>query len=271
MREISLFWRRNRLEETDISPLLDIVSSIEFLAYIKRTPRDIQILVKINFKSGKHPEDLNSLYFLELMDIHHTPESSDESYVINLKLSHPLSNFNARTGGTTAAPGCKLDSEGMTYIIQGGNMRLRLVAAMARLMAKPDRISARSLDLSSSFETGPLNAKQLKLAKFAYDKGWYDINKRIRISEMAEELKIARATLAEHLSRIESIIMDDLLGSFTNFRISPDEFELFKDMAVEDSKNLGFGEDEQFKKLLQNMHENMEHEGVPEDDDYENE
>ena len=42
-------------------------------------------------------------------------------------------------------------------------------------------------------------------------------------------------------------------------------------MAVEDSKNLGFGEDEQFKKLLQNMHENMEHEGVPEDDDYENE
>ena len=80
MREISLFWKRNRLEETDISPLLEIVSSIEFLAYIKRTPRDIRILVKINFKSGKTPEDLNSLYFLELMDIHHTPESSDESY-----------------------------------------------------------------------------------------------------------------------------------------------------------------------------------------------
>ena len=88
---------------------------------------------------------------------------------------------------------------------------------------------------------------------------------------MAEELKIARATLAEHLSRIESIIMDDSTWFVYNFRISPDEFELFKDMAVEDSKNLGFGEDEQFKKLLQNMHENMESEGVPEDDDYENE
>ena len=149
-------------------------------------------------------------------------------------------------------------------------MRLRLVAAMARLMAKPDRISARSLDLSSSFETAP-KRQAIETSKICYDKGWYDINKRIRISEMAEELKIARATLPEHLSRIESIIMDDLLGSFTNFRISPDEFELFKDMAVEDSKNLGFGEDEQFKKLLQNMHDNMEHEGVPEDDDYENE
>ena len=51
MREISLFWRRNRLEETDISPLLDIVSSIEFLAYIKRTPRDIRILVKNQFQT----------------------------------------------------------------------------------------------------------------------------------------------------------------------------------------------------------------------------
>jgi hypothetical protein len=42
-------------------------------------------------------------------------------------------------------------------------------------------------------------------------------------------------------------------------------------MAVEDSKNLGFGEDEKFKKLLLNMHQNMESEGVPVDDKYENE
>ena len=126
MREISLFWRRTRLEETDISPLLDIVSSLEFLAYIKRTPRDIRILVKTNFKPGKTPEDLNSLYFLDLMDVHHTPESNDESYVINLKLSHPLSNFNARTGGTTAAPGCRLDGEGMTYKIGRASCRERV-------------------------------------------------------------------------------------------------------------------------------------------------
>ena len=164
---------------------------------------------------------MNDLYFLELIDIHHTPESSDESYVINIKITHPLSNLNARTGGTTAVPGCRLDGEGLTYVIQGGNVRLRLVAAMARLILKPDRISARNLDLNTTQDTGPLNSKQLRLAKFAYDKGWYDINKGVRISEMAEELSIARATLAEHLNRIESLIMDDLLGSFTNISISP--------------------------------------------------
>ena len=267
MREITLFWSKPRIMETDIAPILEIVNQLEFLAYIKRTPRDIRILLKASFKPGKKPEDLNSLYFLELIDIHHTPESSDESYVINLKITHPISNLNARTGGTTAVPGCRLDGEGLTYVIQGGNVRLRLVAAMARLMAKPDRISARNLDLNTTQDTGPLNPKQLRLAKFAYDKGWYDIKKGVRISEMAEELSIARATLAEHLNRIESLIMDDLLGSFTNISISPDEFSMFRDMVIDDSETLGYGEDEQFKKLLENMHTNIEFEEDPAEDD----
>ena len=267
MREITLFWSKPRIMETDIAPILEIVNQLEFLAYIKRTPRDIRILLKASFKPGKKPEDLNSLYFLELIDIHHTPESNDESYVINLKITHPLSNLNARTGGTTAVPGCRLDGEGLTYVIQGGNVRLRLVAAMARLMAKPDRISARNLDLNTTQDTGPLNPKQLRLAKFAYDKGWYDIKKGVRISEMAEELSIARATLAEHLNRIESLIMDDLLGSFTNISISPDEFSMFRDMVIDDSETLGYGEDEQFKKLLENMHTNIEFEEDPAEDD----
>ena len=240
MREITLFWGRSRLIKTDIAPLLDIVSNMVFLAYIKRTPRDVRMLIKAKFKEGKVPEDLNSLYFLELLDIHHTPESEDESFVLNLRLSHPLSNFNARTGGTTAAPGCKIDAEGMTYILQGGNVRLRLVVAMAKLMAKPDRISARKLDLSTNADSGPLSAKQLKMAKYAYDEGWYDIKKRVRISEMAERLNIARATLAEHLSRIESIVMDDLMGSYSNIKVHPDENHLFKYMIESDAIKYGY-------------------------------
>ena len=106
-------WSKARIMDTDVAPLLEIVTQLEFLAYIKRTPRDIRILLKAIFKPGKKPEDLNSLYFPELLDIHHTPEEHDESYVINVKITHPLSNFNARTGGTTAVPGCRLDGEGL--------------------------------------------------------------------------------------------------------------------------------------------------------------
>ena len=75
---------------------------------------------------------------------------------------------------------------------------------------------------------------------------------------MAERLNIARATLAEHLSRIESIVMDDLMGSFTNIKIDQAEFEMFKDMVVSDSTNLGYSDDDNFNKLLTNMHDTFE-------------
>ena len=83
---------------------------------------------------------------------------------------------------------------------------------------------------------------------------------------MAEEMKLARATLAEHLTRIESIVMDDLLGSFSNIRITPSEYELFKDMIVSDGQSLGYSEDEQFKLLLANIHKNMQDEDLSVDE-----
>ena len=267
MREITLFWKRARLVETDIAPMLEIVTSAVFVAYIKRTPNDIRMLMKTSFKPGRKPEDLNSLYFLELLEIHYTPETDSESYMLNVRLSHPLSNFNARTNGTTAVPGCRLDQTGLTYIIQGGNIRLRLVAAMARLMAKPDRISARNLDLNATLNSGPLSQKQLKLVKFAYDKGWYNPSKKVRISEMSEELGLARATLAEHLSRIESIVMDDLLGSFSNIRINYDDYSMLKEMVESDSETLGYSTDNNFKKFLTNRHTNMNLEKIKTDKD----
>ena len=54
MREITLFWSKPRIMETDIAPILEIVNQLEFLAYIKRTPRDIRILLKASFKPGKN-------------------------------------------------------------------------------------------------------------------------------------------------------------------------------------------------------------------------
>jgi hypothetical protein len=61
--------------------------------------------------------------------------------------------------------------------------------------------------------------------------------------------------------------MDDLLGSFTNITISPEEFAMFKNMVTDDSENLGYAEDKEFNKLLENMHKNVEFETDPAEDD----
>lgn len=253
MREITFFWRRNRLAETDIAPMLDIVQSAEFLSYLKRTPRDVHILMKTVFQPGKKPEDLNELYFLNLIEIHQVPELENGVYLLNVKLSHPLANFNARTGGTSTMPSSKLSGDGLTYILQGSNLRLRLVAAMARLISKPDRISARRVNVAKSDENGPLSNKQLKLAKFAYDCGWYNPKKQVTLSDMAEELGMARATMSEHLSRIECILMDDFLGSFSNVKFSNEEIATITGMVESDAEELGVSDDGNFKVLLNNI------------------
>ena len=131
-----------------------------------------------------------------------------------VRVNHSLSNLNVRTNGTSTVAGSRLDGEGITYIIQGPPIKLRIVSAFARLILKPDRISARSLDFEAGAKNKILSTKQLKLAKFAYDRGYFEVPKRTRISELAQEVGLARATISEHLARIESILMDDMFSSF---------------------------------------------------------
>ena len=59
------------------------------------------------------------------------------------------------------------------------------------------------------------------MAKFAYDRGFFDIPKRTRISDLASEIGLARATISEHLARIESILMDDMFSSYDEAYTDP--------------------------------------------------
>ncbi len=221
MREVTLFWKRDRIRDLDIGELTNIFKQAEFISYVKRVPKDIRIILKVNFCDGKSPNDIVDLHFFELLDVILEPRDHSDSYLILVKVNHSVSNLNARTNGTSSVPGSRLDGEGLTYIIQGPPIKLRLVSTLARLIAQPDRISARSLDFNSTLNHSALSTKQLKLAKFAYDRGFFDIPKRTRISDLASEIGLARATISEHLARIESILMDDMFSSYDEAYTDP--------------------------------------------------
>lgn len=221
MREVSLFWKRSRIRQLDIGELADIFKRAEFISYVKRVPKDIRVILKVNFCEGKSPEDLSGLRFIELLDIILEPKDNNDSFLILVRINHSVSNLNARTNGTSSVAGSRLDGEGLTYIIQGPPMKLRIVSTLARLISQPDRISARSLDFNSTLNHSALSTKQLKLAKFAYDRGFFDIPKRTRISDIASEIGLARATISEHLARIESILMDDMFSSYDESYTDP--------------------------------------------------
>ena len=223
MREVTFFWRTDRLGAVGIDSVLKIAKRIEFLSYIKRVPKDIRCLFKFHLHDGKSIDDLRTIDSLEVLEILQESDNPDEGHLLICRVIHPLPTLNARTNGTYAIAGSKLDGEGLTYILQGSSIKLRLLSGVLRLMAKPDRISARTLKLTPQNHESVLTEKQLKLAKFAYDRGYYDLPKRIKITELAEQLGLARATISEHLTKIEGILMDDMFSSMTDVRLTAEQ------------------------------------------------
>ena len=263
MREVSLFWKRARLKSLDIAEILTIFKHLEFISYVKRVPKDVRIILKANFCEGKTVSDIDDLYFLDLLEVIMEPREPADSYLILVRLNHSLSNLNARTNGTSAAPGCRLDGEGLTYVIQGPPMKLRIVTTLARIMSKPDRTSARSLDFNLTADNSLLSLKQIKLAKFAYDKGFFDVPKRIRVSDLAEQIGLARATISEHLARIEAIIMDDMFSSFDDPYVPPETIKLMLEAIELDSEEANINQKKGMKKMLETIRDNIKNEISP--------
>jgi len=258
MREVTFFWKKERLLGIDVGPMYDIVKQIAFLSYVKRVPKDIRCVFKVDFLKGKTPEMLNELYYLEVLEILHEPTSDSDTYLLLMRLDHPLPNMNARTGGSTTMAGSRLDGEGLTYTIQGKAMKLRLLSGLARLMLKPDRTSARTLNLSVNSDQGPLKPKQMQLAKYAYDQGYYDIPKRVRITDLSEGFGLARATVSEHLNRIEAIIMDDMFSSFDRQYLKPEEMKMIVETIEIEAKDNRHEDIESFQLLINRIRQNIE-------------
>ena len=241
MREVTFFWKRTNVSHLVSGPITEVVQSMHFISYARRVPKDIRCIFKVHFQPGMGPKDINRIGFMELIEVLMDAENEGDGTILLARLNHPAANLSARINGTSAVPGaCFLDGEGITYTIQGPPISLRLFSGFLRMIAKPDRTSARSVKFAVNEENGALSRKQLKLAKFAYDRGYFDTPKRIRIAELAQELGLARATISEHMARIESTIMDDMFSSFSEIYVPPETLRELLEVVAEDheeSKN----------------------------------
>ena len=251
-----------------IDSVLEIARRIEFLSYIKRVPKDIRCLFKIHLQEGKTLDDLNTIDSLEVLEVVQESENPDEGDLVICRVIHPLPSLNARTNGTYGVAGSKLDEEGATYILQGSSIKLRLLSGVLRLMAKPDRTSARTLKLTPQNHESVLTEKQLKLAKFAYDRGYYDLPKRIKITELAEQLGLARATISEHLTKIEGILMDDLFSSMTDVRLTPEQARIIVETMEADMDQTESYQTESFAGLINRIKENILDEEIREENEH---
>ncbi len=261
MREVTFFWKRSNASHLVTGPITEVIQSMHFISYARRVPKDIRCIFKVHFQPGMGPSDIERIGFIELIEVLMDAENEGDGTILLARLSHPASNLSARINGTSAVPGaCFLDGEGITYTIQGPPISLRLFSGFLRMIAKPDRTSARSVKFAVNEENGALSRKQLKLAKFAYDRGYFDTPKRIRIAELAQELGLARATISEHMARIESTIMDDMFSSFSEIYVPPETLRELLEVVADDHDDSKNQDKDAYRAVMQQIRTSVQDE-----------
>lgn len=256
MRQVKLSWGRPAIERTDLAPLLDIVEEITFLSYLRRTPKNVVIFAEAKFLNGQEPEELNNLYYIELLEVVQEPNKVDGHYLLKLKLDHPVSNMNSRTGGTSTIAGSKVSQNGLIYKIRGSRMKISLLHTFIKAYAKPDSIQVSKLDYSNE-SSSPLNEKQLAIALHAYRAGYWDYPRRTRVGELAHELNLARATVSEHLTRISAILADEAFSTLEPNYTSPKVINEMISQVKIDAQASGYADHKEFTKMWDEIKMNI--------------
>ena len=125
MREVSFFWKIDRLGTIGLEKIPTIARRIEILSYIKRAPKDIRCLFKFHLHDGHKIDELEGIDALEVLEVIQEAEQPDEGHLVICRVIHPVP-ISTPEPTELCRCGSKFDEEGLTYILQGSSMKLRL-------------------------------------------------------------------------------------------------------------------------------------------------
>ncbi len=211
LREVALFWRRDRLRlREEFHEFLDIMDSCVHLGYVERTKNKVHSMCRLRMKDGHRIEELDSLPFLNLIEVLAVPVGSNDFHIAVLEMRHQLSLKAASVGHLTVRPGSRFDDRGLNYIIRGSRSSIREVVATSRLLLRPDSISA-GVVAPEDIENGSISERQNEVLRVAFEMGWYSAPRGCRLEDIARQLDLSRSTVAEHLVNAESVIIGRFL------------------------------------------------------------
>ena len=259
VREVQLFWSRTTLENTPMGELLNYIEHAQFLGYSERSSDHIDILTKVVFKDGFSPDDVSAnIGAVELIEVLTAPQSTwAKEWVLQVRfnaMANDLISVHASARSSSITPESTLDQGGLNYIIRGPPKSVGMVVSALRITLKPDRFSASSVEAHSILANRLVSPQQLRVVKSAWDAGWYQIPRSLKMADLAREINLSRSTVSEHLNRVETelvrLLLDSVgdLSSIENMQetypldymwsnIHPDDFEIVRKKTDEGIAN----------------------------------
>lgn len=218
MREVQLYWSRTTLETTPMGKLLQFVDHAQFLGYSERGNDHIDILAKVVFKDGLSPDDITLPGdFMEVVEVLTAPQSTwSKEWVLQFRFNAEASDLvevHTRARSASITPESTLDQGGLNYIIRGPPQSVGMVVAALRMSLKPDRFSALSVEPNRIVENRLVSPQQLRVVKSAWEAGWYENPRSLKMADLAREIGLSRSTVSEHLHGVETEMVRLLLDA----------------------------------------------------------
>ncbi len=210
MREVQLKWNPETVARSEIKLITDVASMYEVVAHLEVTKVGVRQLVKINFKDGKGPKELDAIGFLKVegaMNPHPLPEIGEEGYIVVWN-NHPLSVAAINFDSLHVIPPYVIGENGVQITIRGLPEGVSGFLKAARILLPPDSVNV--VDIAEIEDTilQILTPKQLEIATLAVQSGYYENPRKISKKELSELTEIPRSTLQEHLSKAEAAMIE---------------------------------------------------------------
>ncbi len=198
--------------------LLQFVDHAQFLGYSERGNDHIDILAKVVFKDGLSPVDITLTGdFMEVVEVLTAPQSSwSKEWVLQIRFNAEASDLvdvHTRARSASITPESTLDQGGLNYIVRGPPQSVGMVVAALRMSLKPDRFSALSVEPNKILENRLVSPQQLRVVKSAWEAGWYENPRSLKMADLAREIGLSRSTVSEHLHGVETEMVKLLLNA----------------------------------------------------------
>lgn len=216
MREVSVHWGRAKLSRNKLDKIFFYVKEMVFLGYAERNHKHIDTIVQCVFTEDNEPDSLNNLIAgVSVIEILSKPHSEwTNEWVLKLRFeasANDLIAIQIQAVSANIQPETVFNQQGFTYVIRGTANSIKSVITAFRLMLPPDKMSASSLQPASIVENKLVSPQQLKVVKGAWDAGWYENPRALKMSELSRKLNLSRSTISEHLARVETEMLRLLL------------------------------------------------------------
>ncbi len=114
-------------------------------------------------------------------------------------------------------------------VIQNGEATVSMTGSRDKLSAFAERLDANDVSFSieyiraGAFGDDLLSDRQLAIVRMALDHGYYDTPRQCTLTELAEDVGIAKSTCSDLLHRAEEVIIKEFMRDIPDRRV--DEYE----------------------------------------------